>query len=230
MNAKKKGSPKSPRAPSFSLDVSFSDAQRVYDKYGHGVVSTPEVAAALGMSAKSSSLRRRIFTLKEFGLLDSADSDFKVSPLFLEMKSAVPNSPQFKGHAVTAIEGSSLFAELLREFNGKLPPRDAVAVRLETQRRFSADRAREVADTLERSLRFAGVLDAGGNILPVREEPLDETHPERQAPADQQGVTAQGLKVEIALDSGRTVTVFYPADLTSDDAAKISKVVSALIS
>lgn len=230
MSAKKKGAAKSPRAPSHSLEVSFSDAQRVYDRYSHAVVSMPEVAAALVMSGKSSALRQRIFTLKQFGLLDSSGSDFRVSSLFLQMKSSDRDSPQFKGHAITAIERSSLFAELLSEFEGKLPPSELVATRLETQRRFSADRAREVADALEGSLRFAGILGAGGNILPVREEQLEDTDSEPQAAGDQHAVRALGLKVEVPLERGRTVTVFYPADMTSDEAAKMSNVVKALVS
>jgi hypothetical protein len=230
MSIKKKGTPRSPRAPSRSLEVALSDARKVYDEYGHGAASKPEIAKALGTSAKSSSFRQHLFTVKEFGLLDSDGSDFEVCQLFLRMKSSTPDSAEFKSYAMMAIEHSPLLAQLLMEFKGKLPSRESVATRLETQRRFGADRAREVADVLEGSLRFAGVVGTDGNILPVREVEVDDAPPETQDLGDQQGVTAQGLKAEVPLELGRTVTVFYPADMTSDEAAKISNVVKALVS
>lgn len=228
MSAKKRGAPKSPPAPSHSLAVSFSHAQKIYKNYSHASINKSEVAKALGMSATSSSVAEHLFTLREFGLLDSQDSEFKVSDLFLQMNSSEAGSGEFKKHAVTAIEHSSLFAELLHSFEGKLPSSDLVATRLETQKRFNANRARKVARALEESLRFAGALAAGGNILPVRE--AADTESRTQVSGDEQEVAAGALKLQLPLERGRTVTVLYPADITSEEAEKISKVLGALVS
>jgi hypothetical protein len=181
-------------------------------------------------------------SIKEFGLIEGSTDAFKVSQRFRDMKDAAPASAAFKRAALAGIKGSSIFSELLNEWKTKLPPRDAVAVRLEQQKKFNPDRAKETAIVLEESLRFAGILDASNNLLPIREDTNDgvgEAHiddPEHEVEGghvDGDGTdatkTTTPLRTEIPLGDGRRVVVSYPMDLNAQEAAKVGNVLKAIV-
>jgi hypothetical protein len=134
---------------------------------------------------------------------------------------------------------------LLDEFKTKLPSVEAVAGRLETQKRFNADRAKLAAATLEKSLQFAGVLDNSNNILPVRETPGHSNPPANQDGADQSENAGRGgdddtggdnndarisvLSLEIPVGEDRKVVVRYPHDLAVAEAKKVGNVLNAVV-
>src|SRR5207249_952759 len=81
---------------------------------------------------------QRLFTFKEYGLLDTTGSGHRVSDLFLTMRSQDRGEPGFKRAAVSAIRHSDVFSSILDEFQSKLPPISNLASRLETQRPLQA--------------------------------------------------------------------------------------------
>jgi hypothetical protein len=233
--------PRSPAVPSWGLKDAFEDTKKLYDTYTHGTFSKSEFASVLKISATSGPTQARIFTLKEYGLVEGTNDSFKVSQRFMEMKDEPPTSAIFRRNALQAIRGSAIFTELLNEWKTKLPPREAVANRLEQQKRFNPDRAKEIAAVLEDSLRFAGVLDQSGNILPVRDDPNagGERDDQRRSNEDElrdDDVDLDDMKVlahlrtEIPLGDGRRVIVSYPNDLSNKEAAKVGKVLAAIVS
>lgn len=244
MNATKQTRPRKPRSPavpSWDLKDAFEDTKKLYNTYTHGTFSKSEFASVLKISATSGPTQARIFTLKEYGLIEGTNDSFKVSQRFMDMKDEPQTSAVFKRNALQAIRGSAIFAELLNEWKTKLPPREAVANRLEQQKKFNPDRAKEIAAVLEDSLRFAGVLDQSGNILPVRDDPNagDERDDQRSDrdddrhddDADVHDVkTAAHLRTEIPLGDGRSVVVSYPNDLSDKEATKVGKVLAAIVS
>jgi hypothetical protein len=165
----KSNKPKSPPTPSRPLGDSVKDVTKLYAEYSHGKFAKSEIASQLGISATSGPFAARLFTLKAFGLINQHGADYMVSDTFMTLNSLDPSDARFKEAAVKAIRGSETFRELLDEFKNKLPSVDAIAGRLETQKKFNANRAKAVASVLERSLRYAGVLDNSNNILPVRD-------------------------------------------------------------
>ena len=242
MNASKPRWPRSPAVPSRTLKDVFEDAKKVYNTYTHGTFSKSELASALGVSATSGPFAGRFFSIKEFGLVEGNNDAFKVSQRFRDMKDAASGSAAFKRAALAAIKGSSIFSELLNEWKTKLPPRDAVAVRLEQQKKFNPDRAKEIAIVLEESLRFAGILDASNNLLPIREDAnggVGDAHND-DAEHEVDGASVDGdatdatktttpLRTEIPLGDGRRVVVSYPTDLNSQEAAKVGNVLKAIV-
>jgi hypothetical protein len=226
-----KKKPKSPPTPSRSLKDAVDDVKRLYSQFSHTTFSRSEIASTLGLSASSGPFAARIFTLKAYGLLEPVGSDFKVSDRFLTLHSNSPDSPLFKQHAIEAIRGADIFREILDDFKTKLPAQAAVAQRLELQKKFNADRAKDAASTLEDSLRFAGVLDSSNNILPVRgvtQEPA-KGQAEPQPDVDVKGLQrAQDLRIEIPLGDARKATLVYPPDITKEEAEKIGRVLQAV--
>jgi hypothetical protein len=226
---------RSPATPSYSLKDSVEDVRKLYKQYSHAVFTRAEIATTLGMSSSSSSFDARIFALSEYGLLQKSGDSYKVTERFFTLANEQPTSSAFKRAALDAIQGSDVFRELLSVFKTKLPDRAAVAQRLETQKKFNADRAKSAASALERSLQFAGVIDGNGNIVPVREEPSgelsvgnksQEEHSERDHHTPSQ---EKARRTEIPLSDGRLATVSYPHDLTTTEAEKIGRVLSALV-
>jgi hypothetical protein len=186
------------------------------------------------MSSGSSSFSKRLFGLTEYSLIEGSADSYKMSARFFALDTNKPESTLFKKAAFDAIQNSSVFAELINEFKTKLPDQETVAKRLETQKRFNADRAKEAASVLEKSLQFAGVLDTNNNLVPTRDDGTSKLYSEDKgeeevSDEDNGPPSVSTRKSEIPLANGRTAVVSYPHDLTKDEATKIGRVLSALV-
>lgn len=231
--------PKSPPVPSRNLERCMADVQKLYKEYSHGPFSRPELASTLGVSAASGPFAGRLSSLRQFGLIEGQGSDYKVSQTFIVMNSNGRDSAAFKAEALRTIKAPSTFRELLEQYTSKLPSKDAIASRLETQKKFNAEAATRAATILEESLRYAGVLDGSNNILPVRNGGVgragDDHDDERNETNDETpdlggaGDSAAALRVEVPVGD-RKVVVQYPRDLTADEAKKVGAVLAAIVS
>ena len=236
--AARKKKPNSPKAPGISLRSAVAEVSKVYQRYSHGEFTRGEMAAALGMSATSGAFYAKASTLKEYGLIEDSGGNFKVSALFMAMYSAPLGSSELKRNALQAVRTSGLFSRLLGQFSAKVPEEAAVAIRLETVERFNRDRALEVAAAFRTSLSDYGLIDAIGNILPVREGPGGgpAERDEDEAPEDVSSrsgkvkdvPTGPGVfRVEVPLGSGRKAILALPEDLTPQDKDKICAILNA---
>lgn len=229
--------PKSPPVPSRSLEDSFDDVRKLYNAYTHATFSKSEIASTLGVSADAGPFAQRLFTLKAYGLITPSGQQFRVSDLFRTMKESERGEAAFKRAALSAIRESNVFSSLLDEFNNKLPPQSTVASRLEANRSFNPDRAKLAARVLHESLKFAGVLDANGNILPIRDEPAvhgtageaengTEANSGVQGPEQDRGYSG-GIRIQVPLARGRVASVLVPHDMSAAEARKIASVLLA---
>jgi hypothetical protein len=232
--------PASPPAPSRTFQGAVEDVQKVYAQFSHGTFTQADIASVLGVSATSGPFRQRLFSLKSFGLLEAVGASYKVSDLFLTLRSAPADTAEFKGNALEAIRRPQLFRDLLDDFKSKLPARHIVAQRLETQKKFNPDRAKEAARILEDSLRFVGLLDANNNLVSfaARQNAPDSESAQESAGAPGMGGGGTGtvdrtdgayLTIEIPVRDGMRVTVLYPPDLTSHEATKVGRVLAAIV-
>lgn len=135
----------------------MTDVRKLYGEYSHGSFSRAELASALGVSAGSGPFAARLSSLRQFGLIEPNGTDYKVSENFMAMNSNARDSAAFKAAALRAIKLPGSFRELLEDFPSKLPSKDAVASRLENQKKFNAEAAVRAAAVLEDSLHYAGV-------------------------------------------------------------------------
>jgi hypothetical protein len=226
--------PKSPPVPSKSLEGCMADVQKLYSEYSHGSFSRSELASALSVSASSGPFAGRLASLRQFGLIESNGTEYKVSESFMVLNSNGRDSAAFKAEALRVINQPATFHELLEDFPTKLPSREAVTSRLEAHKKFNAEAAARAAGVLEESLRYAGVLDGSNNILPVRgdrargkDDNKDETDETKDDALDLGSKAA--LRVEVPVGD-RKVVVHYPHDLTPDEAKKVGAVLAAIVS
>ena len=112
---------------------------------------------------------------------------------------------------------------------------------METQKKFNPGPAKSAASVLEKSLRFAGVLDSSNNILPVRDasdsaaDGHDHEQDDRRSRNDlhddhrEDTLGPDTLSVEIPVAEERTVVIRYPHDLSAKEATKVGNVLAAIV-
>jgi len=103
---------------------------------------------------------------------------------------------------------------------------------------------RTPANVLEKSLRYAGILDGSSNILPVRDGARDGggdsgtggiTQDTSSGNADGAGghdevpLPPDTLSMEIPVGDERKVLIRYPRDLSSAEAKKVGNVLNAVV-
>lgn len=236
--------PRSPAVPSRTLEDSVDDVKKLYKEYSHAKFTKSEIGSVFGVSAATGPFRQRLFSIKEFGLLEESGGDYSVSDTFKTLNSTDHGDAKFKKTALDAIRKSEIFREVLDSASGKLPSLSAVAHRLETQKRFNAERAKKAANVLEKSMRFASVLDNSNNILPVRDTAggggAGDEHDHDHALDDDgrngrrddhrdETLGTDTLSVEIPVGEDRKVAIRYPRDLSTDEAKKVGNVLSAIV-
>lgn len=222
---------KSPAVPSRSLELCRSDIVRLYESFAHASFGKSEIASAFRVSSNSGSFSKRLFSLKEFGLLDGSMDTFRVSDPGKSFIKATLGSGELKSLGLDALRGSAVFNSLLNSFKSKLPDSDVVTNRLEGQYKFNPKTAKVTAQVLEDSLRFIGALDDRNNILPVRPDEASRTsiYEDREAPSEpsdeREEATEQGqlLKFQMPLEEDRMVTILYPRDLKDHEAERVGK-------
>lgn len=236
--------PRSPAVPSRTLEDCLDDVKKLYREYSHAKFTKSEMGSVFGVSAATGPFAQRLFSIKEFGLLEQSGGDYSVSDTFMTLNSSDHGDARFKQAALEAIRRSEVFREAIDSASGKLPSVSAVAHRLETQKRFNAERAKKAADVLEKSMRFAGVLDNSNNILPVRDTggrgtavkddeqddtPNDDRRNDRRDDHRDETLDTDTLSVEIPVGEDREVTIRYPRDLSAEEARKVGNVLSAIV-
>jgi hypothetical protein len=209
---------------------------RIYDRYSHGSFSRGEAASAVGMSASGGAFAGKLGALKDYGLVDEAPDGLRISSAFMQLRANPASSVEGRRAALAAIRRSAVFSRLLDQFAVRVPDVAAIALRLETQDRFNKDRANVVADAFRKSLSDYGLIDAGGSVLTIRDDPRSESEERRpdddpedaagQARAD--GATSR-VRVEVPLGPGRRALLFIPDDLTASDLRRLKGVLAAYV-
>lgn len=233
----KKKKPNSPKAPGLALRGAMAEVAKVYERYSHASFTRGEMASALGMSSGSGSFYAKAATLNMYGLIEESGGNVKVSSLFKTLYQAPASSPEMRRNALQAIGKPSQFAGLLRQFGQRIPDEAAIALRLEMQGGFNRDRAQEVASAFRSSLSDYELIDASGNLLPVRDDggasaPADEDEGDDQvalAGAKSPSLPAApgSFRVEVPLANGRKAILALPEDVSEADTKKICAVLNA---
>ncbi len=236
----KKKKPNSPKAPGLALRGAMGEVTKIYDRYSHSTFTRGEMASALGMSSGSGAFYGKAATLGLYGLVEDAGGSMKVSSLFKTLYQAPESSPEMRRNALAAVSKPAVFASLLKQFGSRIPDESAIALRLEMQGGFNRDRAQEVASAFRSSLSDFGLIDATGNLLPVRDGPAaaargtDDGADDGETKAATDGAKVPSIpsapgsfRVEIPLANGRKAILALPDDITEADATKICAVLKA---
>lgn len=233
---------KSPTAPSRSLKYCYNVASGLYGQYAHASFSPTEIASVAKLSASSGPFKCLLSDLKQYGLLEKkSNSDYSITQDFKDEQIAEGSERSILRYAFAT--RPDFFNRLLNDLT-KLPDVEALTSLLVSRYRFNSRKAKETARALSDSLEWVGALDSKRNIIPPRADtdtfatPARSTsyNPEETLDAKACDATVANetpdshLNLQIPLSGGRIVTVSYPADLTSQEAQKLSLVFQAVCS
>lgn len=227
--------PNSPKAPGIDLRSAVAEVAKVYSRYSHGSFTKGELASALGMSAGSGTFLSKSAALREYGLIEDTVGGERVSDIFRSVYQAPLGSNEVKRAAMVSLRHSPALERLLQQFDAKVPDERALSLRLETQERFNADRAKVVATAFRRSLMEYGLIDQAGNLLPVRDDEVTsqvETSPHKADDTDEDsepGPETGLFRVEIPLGAGRRAVLHLPDDFAQPDARRVNAVLRAYV-
>jgi hypothetical protein len=221
--------------PVKNLEDSFNYAKKLYDTFTHSKFVKSEIASVLNFTASSGGFALVLNALRNFDFIELDQNGYLLTENFKNLNFAQKGSNDFKKFSNQSIINIPLYVELLGAYQHKLPPQHIIAQRLELNKKMSPNWAKNVARAFEESLKYAGFLDNNNNILPFKEELTPETKNTNnneilEDTTNQIEVSKNILILGIPLKDNRVVKIYYPNDMTMDEAKKIANILNALTS
>lgn len=220
-----------PRAPAHGLKEAAEMTEVLYGREHRNPFTAVAVAKHLGMSTTSSSFRKKVSSLKHFGLLAGPTNSLRVTQLGVSLVSTLPvSSPDLYRGREEACLNPSVFRDLVEEFEASdsFPSEEEVKASL-VDSGFSDVTAGAVARAFLESVVYAGLL-----MLTPDGEPKAHPRPEKSAAQRWSDYYKYhgGVpdRVSVPLPRGRKVIVAFPNDLTNEEVEKIRDVLDALVS
>ncbi len=87
--------PKSPAVPSRTLEGCLDDVKKLYREYSHAKFTKSEMGSAFGVSAATGPFAQRLFSIKEFGLLEQSGGDYSTQATTATRGSSRQHSKRF---------------------------------------------------------------------------------------------------------------------------------------
>lgn len=228
---------KSPNAPAYSLQEALEDARRIFRVESQVPISRESIAEHLSLAAQSGPFNRKLSSLRQYGFLEPIGKDLRVSDLFLRIDHATDEADRQKALR-EALGRPAIFQGLLSQYEatgGGLPSDLNLTNQLVLKFRFTKTNAETVAKSFLESARFSGLSQSRPffSSPPHAPAPISAALPQR-APEFTAEFTrfrdepVTQCRQEIPLSPGRRAIVSVPEDVSSEEIAKIIRVLHAL--
>lgn len=144
---------RSPNYPSLDLEAALAAADALYRKERRSLVPLIIAAKAMGYTSLSGPVRSRISALRQYGLLEGAGEQVKLSDRAFELIT----SPKGTREYLAALQEAALEAPIFREMFESLRDSsdETIAYRLQREKKFSEEGARRVIRTFRATMAFA---------------------------------------------------------------------------
>lgn len=231
---------KSPNAPAYSVQECLEDARRIYRAENQVPISRESIAEHLSLAAQSGPFNRKLSSLRQYGLLEPIGKDLRVSDLFLRIDHTTDENERRRALR-ESLGRPTIFQGLLGQYESSGMPSDLnLTNQLILKYRFTKKNAETVAKAFLESCRFAG-LNQGRPLLNLpppssTSPPLAITNfPEPQKSPDRnldyhrhQEERQPQCRQEIPFGVGRRAVIEFPEDVSTEEIAKIVRVLQAL--
>ncbi|MBM4255974.1 MAG: hypothetical protein FJ147_08765 [Deltaproteobacteria bacterium] len=231
---------KSPNAPAYSVQEALEDARKIFRIENQVPISRESIAEHLSLAAQSGPFNRKLSSLRQYGFLEPVGKDLRVSDLFLRIDHSTDESD--RQHALReALSRPTIFQGLLNQYEttgGGLPSDINLTNQLVLKHRFTKTNAETVAKSFLESARFAGLTQSRSYTPPVSYPPTLASHllshplPKTpELPPDTNRLRDDPIpqcRQEIPLSPGRRAIVSVPEDVSSEEIAKVIRVLHAL--
>lgn len=235
---------KSPNAPAYSLQDCQEDARRIFRIEGQASLSRESIAEHLGLASHSGPFNRKLSSLRQYGLLDPTGKDFRVSDLFLRIDQSFDDNDRRRAIR-EAIGRPAIFQSLLAHYeNSGLPSDLNLTNQLLLKYKFTKKNAETVAKAFLESCRlasfFQGRLSPFSQPPPLSQSPSSGVPPAHEVylstpqrktpppPATADEGHWSSCRQEIPLGLGRRAVLELPEDISTEEIAKIVRVLQAL--
>lgn len=226
------------KPPYLSLKEALRHVQEIQQR-GAGNLRNDALAEVVGNTAKSSSFRRKVIALKDFGLVNEIKSGAKITGVQLTplgKRLVLPaNDAEKQRNALAATRNVPLFNDLYEKLMGQALPETQYLqniIRRDFQA-YEAD-AKEWAVRFREAMGTVGVVD-DRNILvsPSAVEPspvepqLPAPHDEPSAPTRQANGSSDEVFLRVPIEAGGHIELRMPRSAT---AAEVEMAISLLTS
>lgn len=228
---------KSPNAPAYSIQECLEDARRIYRVENQVPISKESIAEHLSLAAQSGPFNRKLSSLRQYGLLEPTGKDLRVSDLFLRIDHA-PDENARRRALREALGRPTIFQGLLGQYESSGMPSDVnLTNQLILKYRFTKKNAETVAKAFLESCRFAGLSQGRLSLSSPPLPPLTTTlgPPEQSKNLDrspeyqrQHEEKQTQCRQEIPFGVGRRAVVEFPEDVSTEEIAKIVRILQAL--
>jgi len=233
---------KSPNAPAYSLQEALEDARKIFRIENQVPISRESIAEHLGLAAQSGPFNRKLSSLRQYGFLEPVGKDLRVSELFLRVDHSTDEADR-QSALREALGRPAIFQGLLSQYEttgGGLPSDINLTNQLVLKYRFTKTNAETVAKSFLESARFSGLTQSRLYAPPLPHmlssspahlsQPLPKTLDfTSEVPRSREEPVTQ-CRQEIPLSPGRRAIVSVPEDVSSEEIAKIIRVLHALAS
>lgn len=227
---------KSPNAPAYSLQETLEDARKLFRIENQAPISRDSIAEHLSLAAQSGPFNRKLSSLRQYGLLEPAGKDLRVSDLFLRIDHA-QQEPDRRHALREALARPTIFQAILSQYEntgGGMPSDLNLTNHLVLRFRFTKKNAETVAKAFLESARLAGlsqirpfspVSPPSPSIAPpLPTAPLANARPDLYT----LDLPSSYCRQEIPLGLGRRATLTLPEDIRPEEIAKIVRILQAL--
>lgn len=229
---------KSPNAPAYSLQECLEDTRRIFRIENQVPLSRESIAEHLSLAPQSGPFNRKLSSLRQYGLLEPIGKDLRVSDLFLHIDHATDETDRRRALR-EALGRPAIFQGLLSQYENSgagLPSDLNLTNQLLLKHRFTKNNAETVAKAFLESARAAGLnppraFHLPSPALPFPTPPVAPPKPHDtpiEHPRTAQDEQPVHCRQEIPLSLGRRAVVIVPENITSDEIAKIVRVLHAL--
>jgi hypothetical protein len=228
---------KSPNAPAYGIQECLEDARKIYRAENQVSISRESIAEHLSLAAQSGPFNRKLSSLRQYGLLESIGKDLRISDLFLRIDHAADENERRRALR-EALGRPTVFQGLLGQYESSGMPSDInLSNQLILKYRFTKKNAETVAKAFLESCRSAGLHQ--GRPLPSSPSPfplvptiapLDPQKSLDRLPENQRQYEERQpqCRQEIPLGIGRRATIELPEDVSTEEIAKIVRILQAL--
>lgn len=164
--------------PYMTLVEAMEVADAIHGHVGNGSCDDHQLAPWLSVSHKSSGYRLRVSAAKTFGLIDSADKNYKLSALG---KKIVDRAQRDRAKADAFLE-VPLFGAVYERFRGTALPPPAALEREFAELGVAKKQTGKARSSFERSAKAAGYFDEGTDRLVKPGFAESDPAPERVPP------------------------------------------------
>src|SRR5208337_2892095 len=112
---------RSPNYPGMSLKAALERANTIYDQEKRSFASPSVIRAHMGFPTPTGAAGRAISALKQYGLLEERDGQYRISERAYAILQLSEDSADRKTALEEAMLGPAIFREILEHYDGNLP-------------------------------------------------------------------------------------------------------------